>query len=132
MARLVGYTTVGVDPSIMGIGPSPAIKQLLKETGKSLDDIDIVEVSDLTKKYLSYFIKLIAYLLFQINEAFAAQTLACAKDLNLDINKLNLNGGAIALGHPLGASGSRITAHIVHELRSISTRLLRKKYKNFL
>ncbi|XP_065222554.1 3-ketoacyl-CoA thiolase, mitochondrial-like [Planococcus citri] len=101
LARLVGYTVVGVDPSIMGIGPSPAIKQLLKEAGKSLDDIDIVE----------------------INEAFAAQVLACAKDLNLDINKLNLNGGAIALGHPLGASGSRITAHIVHELRRTNKKL---------
>ncbi|XP_065205028.1 3-ketoacyl-CoA thiolase, mitochondrial-like [Planococcus citri] len=101
LARLVGYTVVGVDPTIMGIGPSPAIKQLLKESGKSLDDIDIVE----------------------INEAFAAQTLACAKDLNLDINKLNLNGGAIALGHPLGASGSRITAHIVHELRRTNKKL---------
>lgn len=53
----------------------------------------------------------------QINEAFAAQTLACAKQLNLDINKLNVNGGAIALGHPLGASGARISAHLVHELR---------------
>lgn len=95
LARLVGYTVVGVDPSIMGIGPSPAIKQLLKESGKTLEQIDLVE----------------------INEAFAAQTLACIKDLNLDINKLNVNGGAIALGHPLGASGSRITAHLVHELR---------------
>ncbi|KAL1462303.1 hypothetical protein WDU94_014147 [Cyamophila willieti] len=95
LARLVGYSVVGVDPSIMGIGPSPAIKNLLKATGLSLNDIDLVE----------------------INEAFGAQTLACLKDLDLDINKLNLNGGAIAVGHPLGASGSRITAHLVHELR---------------
>ncbi|KAI5752436.1 hypothetical protein M8J77_017018 [Diaphorina citri] len=95
LARLVGYSVVGVDPSIMGIGPSPAIKNLLKIAGLSLNDIDLVE----------------------INEAFGAQTLACLKDLDLDINKLNLNGGAIALGHPLGASGSRITAHLVHELR---------------
>ncbi|XP_011170958.1 3-ketoacyl-CoA thiolase, mitochondrial [Solenopsis invicta] len=95
LARLVGYSVVGVDPSIMGIGPAPAIKELLKVTGKTLDDIEIVE----------------------INEAFGAQTLACAKDLNLDLNKLNVNGGAIAVGHPLGASGSRITAHLVHELR---------------
>lgn len=79
----------------MGIGPAPAIKNLLKVTGKSLNDIDLVE----------------------INEAFAAQVLACAKDLGLDTNKLNVDGGAIALGHPLGASGSRITAHLVHELR---------------
>lgn len=95
IARLVGYATIGVDPSIMGIGPAPAIKNLLKVTGKTLNDIDLVE----------------------INEAFGAQTLACAKDLNLDINKLNVNGGAIALGHPLGASGTRITAHLIHELR---------------
>ncbi|XP_076169644.1 yippee interacting protein 2 [Ptiloglossa arizonensis] len=95
LARLLGYAVVGVDPSIMGIGPVPAIKQLLKITNKRLDDIELVE----------------------INEAFGAQTLACVKDLNLDINKLNVDGGAIALGHPLAASGSRITAHLVHELR---------------
>jgi len=57
------------------------------------------------------------YLIFQINEAFGAQTLACQKELKIDMNKLNVNGGAIALGHPLAASGSRITAHLVHELR---------------
>ncbi|XP_043260251.1 3-ketoacyl-CoA thiolase, mitochondrial isoform X1 [Colletes gigas] len=95
LARLVGYTVVGVEPSIMGIGPAPAIKQLLKVTNKKLDDMELVE----------------------INEAFGAQTLSCAKDLNLDMNKLNVDGGAIALGHPLAASGSRITAHLVHELR---------------
>ncbi|XP_076661980.1 yippee interacting protein 2 [Halictus rubicundus] len=99
LARLVGYTVVGVEPSIMGIGPAPAIKRLLEITNKKLDDMELVE----------------------INEAFAAQTLACAKDLNLDINKLNVNGGAIALGHPLAASGSRITAHLVHELRRRKT-----------
>ncbi|XP_043287650.1 3-ketoacyl-CoA thiolase, mitochondrial [Venturia canescens] len=95
LARLVGYSTVGVDPSVMGIGPAPAIRNLLKLTGKTLNDMEIIE----------------------INEAFGAQTLACVKDLGLDMKKLNVNGGAIALGHPLGASGSRITAHIVHELR---------------
>lgn len=95
LARLVAYATVGVDPSIMGIGPSPAIQNLLKVSGKTLNDIEMIE----------------------INEAFAAQTLSCAKDLSLDINKLNVNGGAIAIGHPLGASGARIIAHIVHELR---------------
>lgn len=101
LARLVGFSVVGVDPTIMGIGPAPAIRNLLKVTGKSLNDIDIIE----------------------INEAFAAQTLACVKDLNLDINKLNVNGGAIAIGHPLGASGSRITAHLVHELRRRKAKL---------
>lgn len=95
LARLVGYSIVGVEPSIMGIGPAPAIKNLLKLTNKTLDDMDLIE----------------------INEAFGAQTLACAKDLNLDLNKLNENGGGIALGHPLAASGSRITSHLVHELR---------------
>ncbi|CAK9832157.1 3-ketoacyl-CoA thiolase, mitochondrial [Anthophora retusa] len=95
LARVVGCSVVGVEPSIMGIGPSPAIKQLLKVTNKNMNDIELVE----------------------INEAFGAQTLACVKDLDLDINKLNVDGGAIAVGHPLGASGSRITTHLVHELR---------------
>jgi acetyl-CoA acyltransferase 2 len=78
----------------MGIGPVEAIRKLLKAANLSLDQIDIIE----------------------INEAFAAQVLACRKELGIDINKLNQNGGAIALGHPLGASGSRITAHLTHEL----------------
>ncbi|XP_012269616.1 3-ketoacyl-CoA thiolase, mitochondrial [Athalia rosae] len=95
LARLVGYSVVGVEPSIMGIGPAPAIRNLLKITGKTLNDIDLIE----------------------INEAFGAQTLACAKELELDMNKLNVNGGAIAVGHPLAASGSRISGHLVHELR---------------
>lgn len=99
LARLVGYSIVGVEPSIMGIGPVPAIQKLLKITNKTLNDIELIE----------------------INEAFGTQTLACAKDLKLDINKLNVDGGAIALGHPLAASGSRITAHLVHELRRRKT-----------
>lgn len=101
LARIVGYSVVGVDPSIMGIGPAPAIRNLLKVTGKTLNDIDLIE----------------------INEAFAAQTLACVKDLGLDINKLNVDGGAIALGHPLAASGARITTHLVHELRRRKAKL---------
>ncbi|CAH1163593.1 unnamed protein product [Phaedon cochleariae] len=101
LARIVGYSVVGVEPSIMGIGPSPAIQNLLKATGKTLNDIDLIE----------------------INEAFGAQTLACVKDLKLDINKLNVDGGAIALGHPLAASGSRITGHLVHELRRRNAKL---------
>lgn len=95
LARLVGWAYVGVDPSIMGIGPVPAIENLLKVTKLTLNDVDLIE----------------------INEAFVAQTLSCAKALKLDMSKLNVNGGATALGHPLGASGSRITAHLVHELR---------------
>ncbi|VVD05124.1 unnamed protein product [Leptidea sinapis] len=95
LARLVGWSYVGVDPSIMGVGPVPAIENLLKVTNLTLNDIDLIE----------------------INEAFVAQTLSCAKALKLDMEKLNVNGGATALGHPLGASGSRITAHLIHELR---------------
>lgn len=95
LARLVGWSYVGVDPSIMGVGPVPAIENLLKVTKMTLNDIDLIE----------------------INEAFCAQTLSCAKALKLDMEKLNVNGGATALGHPLGASGSRITAHLVHELK---------------
>lgn len=95
LARLVAYSACGVDPSIMGEGPVPAIQNVLKAAGWSLNDLDLIE----------------------INEAFAAQTLACAKALNLDPSKLNVNGGAVALGHPLAASGSRITGHLVHELK---------------
>ncbi|XP_047516483.1 3-ketoacyl-CoA thiolase, mitochondrial-like isoform X2 [Pieris napi] len=95
LARLLGWSFVGVEPGIMGIGPVPAIQKLLAATQLTLDDIDLVE----------------------INEAFAAQTLACVAELKLDQSKLNVNGGAIAMGHPVGASGARITAHLVHELR---------------
>ncbi|XP_044537543.1 3-ketoacyl-CoA thiolase, mitochondrial [Gracilinanus agilis] len=95
LARIVGYFASGCDPTIMGIGPVPAIKGALKKAGLSLKDMDLVEV----------------------NEAFAAQYLAVEDSLGLDPSKTNTNGGAIALGHPLGASGTRITAHLVHELR---------------
>lgn len=101
LARLVAYLYVGVEPSIMGIGPVPAIQNVLKVAGKTLNDIDLVE----------------------INEAFAPQTLACAKELKIDMEKLNVNGGAIALGHPLTASGARITAHLTHELRRRKAKL---------
>jgi len=101
LARLVAYSYVGVEPSIMGIGPVPAIQNVLKVAGKTLNDIDLVE----------------------INEAFAPQTLACAKELKIDMEKLNVNGGAIALGHPLAASGARITAHLTHELRRRKAKL---------
>lgn len=95
LARLVGYSVAGVDPTIMGIGPAPAIRKLLEKAGLSLADIPLVE----------------------INEAFAPQTIACQRELGLDMARLNVSGGAIALGHPLAASGSRITAHLVHTLR---------------
>uniref|UniRef100_A0A3Q2QHC1 Acetyl-CoA acyltransferase 2 n=1 Tax=Fundulus heteroclitus TaxID=8078 RepID=A0A3Q2QHC1_FUNHE len=95
LARVVAYHVSGCDPSIMGIGPVPAVTEALKKAGLSLSDMDLVEV----------------------NEAFAPQYLAVAKALGLDPEKSNVNGGAIAIGHPLGASGARITAHLVHELR---------------
>jgi len=95
LARLVSWGVAGVEPNIMGIGPVPAIKHALARAELSLKDMDLVEV----------------------NEAFAAQYLACEKELGLDRERTNVNGGAIAIGHPLGASGARITAHLTYELR---------------
>ena len=95
IARLVGWGISGCDPSIMGIGPVPAARRALAQTGMSLEDMALVEV----------------------NEAFAPQYLAVEKELGLDRSITNVNGGAIALGHPLGASGTRITATLIHELR---------------
>lgn len=95
LARLVSYDVAGCDPSIMGIGPVPAIQNALKKAGISLGDVDRME----------------------INEAFAAQFLACSKVLDLDMSKTNIHGGAISLGHPLGASGSRIVAHLANEFQ---------------
>ncbi len=95
LARLVQWGVAAVEPSIMGIGPVPAIQSVLRRADTTLDQIDLVEV----------------------NEAFAAQYLAVEKELGLDRNKTNVDGGAIAIGHPLGASGARITAHLVHALR---------------
>ncbi len=94
LARIVHWGTAGVDPAIMGIGPAPAITIALARAGLTLGDMDLVEV----------------------NEAFAPQYLAVEKELGLDRKKTNVNGGAIALGHPLGASGARITSHLVYEL----------------
>jgi len=95
IAKLAGWSTVGVDPSIMGMGPAPAIRKLLERTKLSLGDID----------------------LFEINEAFAGQYLAVEKELGLDREKVNVNGGAIALGHPLGMSGARLLLTLTLELR---------------
>ncbi|MDE2750948.1 MAG: acetyl-CoA C-acyltransferase [Gemmatimonadota bacterium] len=95
VARLVSWGFAGVDPSIMGIGPAPAARAALAKAGLTLDDMDLVE----------------------INEAFAAQYKAVEKELGLDPESTNVNGGAIAITHPLGASGARITLHLVHELR---------------
>jgi acetyl-CoA acyltransferase len=94
LARFVGYATAGVKPELFGIGPVPAIRKVLKQTGLTLDQIDLIE----------------------LNEAFAAQALACMNELGLDPDKVNVNGGAIALGHPLGCTGGKLTATLIHEL----------------
>jgi acetyl-CoA C-acetyltransferase len=100
LARLVASVSVGVPPAVMGIGPVPAIRALLDETGLSLDRIDRIE----------------------INEAFGAQALACVRELGLDEDKLNVNGGAIAIGHPLGATGVRLTVTVARELKRAGLR----------
>jgi acetyl-CoA C-acetyltransferase len=94
-ARWAGSAAAGVDPSYMGVGPVPAVQKLLKRAGLKIGDIDLVE----------------------LNEAFAAQTLSCARQLAIDQEKLNVNGGAIALGHPLGSSGCRLVVTLLHEMR---------------
>lgn len=100
LARVAGMGIAGVDPSIMGIGPVPASQKALQRAGLNVNQLDQVE----------------------LNEAFAAQALACMRDLQLDASKVNVNGGAIALGHPLGCSGSRITATLLHEMRRSKSR----------
>jgi acetyl-CoA C-acetyltransferase/acetyl-CoA acyltransferase 2 len=95
LAEIIDGVAVGVEPTCMGIGPAPAIRKVLEKNGMSLNQIDLIE----------------------INEAFAAQTIACAKELNLDQAKLNIWGGAIALGHPLGASGVRIALTLARQLK---------------
>jgi acetyl-CoA acyltransferase len=95
IARMVTYTTAGVEPRIMGIGPVAAIPLALKRAGLSINDIDQIE----------------------LNEAFAAQSLAVIKELDLDRSKINVNGGAIALGHPLGCSGAKLSIQLFNEMR---------------
>jgi acetyl-CoA C-acetyltransferase len=95
LARLVAGTTAGVDPSIMGIGPVPALRKLFDRIGEGVDPFDLIE----------------------INEAFAAQVLACHAELPLPMDRVNVNGGAIALGHPIGATGARIVVTLLHEMR---------------
>jgi acetyl-CoA acyltransferase len=94
IARFVSYATAGVEPERFGIGPVPAMRKALALAGLRLDDIDLVE----------------------LNEAFAAQVLACQRALPIDEERLNVNGGAIALGHPLGCTGAKLTATLLHEL----------------
>jgi acetyl-CoA acyltransferase len=100
LARFVAYATAGVAPELFGIGPVPAIKKVLKIAGLTLDQIDLIE----------------------LNEAFAAQVLACMKELPIDPDKLNVNGGAIALGHPLGCTGAKLTATLLHEMHRRNSR----------
>ena len=95
IARIVGQAVAGVDPSIMGIGPVPATKKALQRAGIDVADLDLIE----------------------LNEAFASQSIACIHDLGLDLEKVNVNGGAIALGHPLGCSGVRISTTLLYELK---------------
>lgn len=94
MARIVAYASAGVDPAVMGIGPVPAVRKLLEKTRLSLEDIDLIE----------------------LNEAFAPQVIACHRELGFDLDRLNVNGGAIALGHPIGATGARIVVTLAHEM----------------
>ncbi len=94
LAEFEGYSSVGVDPNIMGIGPVYATRKLLKKLQLTLDDVDLIE----------------------LNEAFASQTIACVRELGIDESKLNVNGGAIALGHPLGGSGAVIATKMIYEL----------------
>jgi acetyl-CoA acyltransferase len=100
LARFVGFATAGVPPELFGIGPVPAIRKVLKQTGLALDQIDLIE----------------------LNEAFAAQVLACLKELPIDPDRLNVNGGAIALGHPLGCTGAKLTTSLVYEMRRRNAR----------
>lgn len=95
MARVIAAAVAGVDPAHMGMGPVPATQKALKRAGLSINDLDLIE----------------------LNEAFASQAVACLRELNLDPNKVNVNGGSIAIGHPLGASGTRISATLLHEMK---------------
>jgi acetyl-CoA acyltransferase len=95
LARFVAFATAGVEPQRFGIGPVPAIRKVLKLAGLTLDQIDLIE----------------------LNEAFAAQVLACLKELPIDPDRLNVNGGAIALGHPLGCTGAKLTTTLLHEMQ---------------
>jgi len=95
LGAFVGSAVAGVDPRVMGIGPVPAVRKLLERTGIGVEELDLVE----------------------LNEAFASQSLAVVRELGLDEEKVNVNGGAIAIGHPLGMSGARLTVTLLHELR---------------
>ena len=99
-AAFAGSAVAGVDPRVMGIGPIPAVRKLLARAGVQIGDVDLVE----------------------LNEAFASQSLAVVRELGIDEERVNVNGGAIALGHPLGMSGARLVVSLMHELRRCSGR----------
>jgi acetyl-CoA acetyltransferase len=101
IGRLVGWAVAGVEPKYMGIGPVPAIRKLMAKSGMDFDQVD----------------------LFEVNEAFSPQYVAVEKDLGLPRERTNVHGGAIAIGHPLAASGTRITAHLLHALRRSGKRI---------
>jgi acetyl-CoA acetyltransferase family protein len=101
MARVVASQTAGVDPSFMGEGPIPAVRKLLERTGRGVAELDLVE----------------------LNEAFAAQALACVRALELDLARVNVRGGAIALGHPIGSSGARLACTLLHAMRARGAKL---------
>ena len=100
LARILSYVSTGVDPMIMGMGPVPAIRKVLERAGLKMDDVD----------------------LFELNEAFAAQSLAVVRELQIDPAKVNVHGGAIALGHPIGASGARVLTTLAYALRAQNKR----------
>ena len=100
LGRFVGFATAGVEPERFGIGPVPAVRRVLKQAELTLDQIDLVE----------------------LNEAFAAQVLACLREMPIDPDRLNVNGGAVALGHPLGCTGSKLTATLLHEMKRRGSR----------
>jgi acetyl-CoA C-acetyltransferase len=95
LAKIKGYASGGVDPAYMGLGPIPATRKLFRQLNLNMKDIDLIE----------------------LNEAFAAQALACIKELDIDINKCNLNGGGVSLGHPIGCSGARITYTLAMQMK---------------
>ena len=95
LAKIKSWSSTGVDPSLMGLGPITAVREAIKKAKWNLEEID----------------------LFEINEAFAAQSIAVIRELGIDSNKVNVNGGAIALGHPIGASGARILVTLLHEMK---------------
>jgi acetyl-CoA C-acetyltransferase len=101
LGRFVASAVAGVDPRVMGIGPVPAVRKLLDRAGVTVGDLDLVE----------------------LNEAFASQSLAVIRELGLDEEKVNVNGGAIAIGHPLGMSGARLVVSLLHELQRRQGRL---------